>query len=67
MKWNKINESKEATWNWREKSDKLVEDIYDFLKVYIEQVIYGSPANVPAKKRRVLDAMKTLEQECGVK
>ena len=68
MKWNKINESRRELSE--ERSDELVGNVYDFLKVYIEALFYGGDtrknrSSILFKKERFMDAIKSLEQECG--
>lgn len=53
-----------------ERSDELVGNVYDFLKVYIEALVYGGDtiknrSSLLFKKERFMDAIKSLEQECG--
>ena len=74
MKWNKINESFYDKTTSQDKADELVGDIYDFLKVYLEGVMYTRPGrngrmggDLGMKKERVLHAMKKLEEEFGYK
>ena len=68
MKWNKINESRSELSE--ERSDELVGNVYDFLKVYIEALAYGGDtrknrSSLLFKKERFMDAIKSLERECG--
>ena len=68
MKWNKINESRSELSE--ERSDELVGNVYDFLNVYIEALVYGGDtrknrSSILFKKERFMDAIKSLEQECG--
>ena len=68
MKWYKINESRRELSE--ERSDELVGNVYDFLKVYIEALVYGggmrkNRSSILFKKERFMDAIKSLEQECG--
>ena len=68
MKWNKINESRGELSE--ERSDELVGNVYDFLKVYIEALVYGGDtrknrSSLLFKKERFMNAIKSLEQECG--
>ena len=72
MKWNKINESLDDGNTSEDKADELVSDIYDFLKVYLEGVMYTKTGrsgrmggDLAMKKERVLHAMKKLEEACG--
>lgn len=65
MKWKKINESVDE-----DRSDELVGNIYDSLKTYIENLLYGNirknKGNILYYKERFNDAMKQLEKECGL-
>ena len=68
MKWYNINESRSELSE--ERSDELVGNVYDFLKVYIEALVYGggmrkNRSSILFKKERFMDAIKSLEQECG--
>lgn len=66
MKWNKI--CKESVDE--DRSDELVGNIYDSLKTYIENLLYGNirknKGNILYYKERFNDAMKELERECGL-
>ena len=68
MKWYKINESRGELSD--EKADELVGNVYDFLKAYIEALVYGGVTRknrtaILFKKERLMDAIKSLERECG--
>ena len=72
MQWYKINESFYDNTTSQDNADDLVGDIYDFLKVYLEGVMYTKPGrggrmggDLAMKKERVLHAMKKLEEACG--